>query len=206
MNSPLTTHLLTHGVIIEDSQATKVLRFGELVKAYNRKANLISEGDLSKIETRHLLDSLQPLRHTDLIPSPGSSWADMGSGAGFPVIPLCICLPQIQFFAIEPRQKRFTFLKLVRSELHLDNLQIREGDAEHSGLAELSRVSCRALGSAEDDWSRANPMLTPSGLFITLKSMRDCEGYAQPTWDVRPYELPGESKPYCLLIRKKNHG
>jgi 16S rRNA (guanine527-N7)-methyltransferase len=206
MNSNFASILTQNGILLDQIQVDKVLQFGALVATYNKKANLISEGDIPKIETRHLLDSLQPIRHPDIIPPSGSRWADMGSGAGFPVLPLSIALPEIQFFAIEPRQKRFTFLKVVRSELKLANLNIIEGDAESYSGDYFDRVSCRALGSAEEDWTRANRILSPNGVFVTLKSLRDCEGYAQPTWDVRPYDLPGESKPYCLLIRKKDHG
>lgn len=198
--------LSDHNILLDDDKITSILRFGQMVVTYNKKANLISEGDIPKIESRHLLDSIQPLRYPDLIPDSGSKWADMGSGAGFPVIPLCISLPQVHFYSIEPRQKRFTFLKVVRAELGLKNLSIVEGDAENCIERDFDRVSCRALGSAEEDWSRANRLLKESGLFVTLKSLRDCEGLAQPPWKVLPYELPGESKPYCLLIRKKDHG
>lgn len=205
--TPSFSNLLAESKIhLEPNQVELILRFGQMVVAYNKKANLISDGDIPKIETRHLLDSLQPLRHPDLIPSDGSKWADMGSGAGFPVIPLCIALPAIQFYSIEPRQKRFTFLKVVRSELGIQNLTVVEGNAESCTETSMDRVSCRALGSADEDWARANELLRPNGMFITLKSLRDCEGLAQPSWDVRPYDLPGESKPYCLLIRKKDHG
>lgn len=192
---------------LDSNLVQKVVAFGDMVVRYNQKANLISAGDEAKIASRHLLDSLQPLRHPNLLPSQvGAKWADLGSGAGFPVLPLCIALPQIEFYAVEPRQKRFTFLKLVRSELGLKNLNIVESNAEESGLTGFDRVSCRALGSAEEDWKRANVILAENGLFVTLKSLRDCEGYTQPSWTVLPYELPGETQPYCLLVRKKDHG
>jgi len=184
----------------------KVEKFGTLVLQYNKKANLISKGDEGKIAARHLLDSLQPLLHPNLIPEAGAIWADMGSGAGFPVLPLCIVLPHIRFHAIEPRLKRSVFLKMVASELGLTNLQVHESNAEESGIKDCARVSCRALGSADEDWSRANLLLKAGGLFISLKSLPDCVNLPKSEWSVLPYKLPGETQEYCILVRQKDHG
>ena len=187
----------------------KIQRFGELVVQYNKKANLISSGDEAKIASRHLLDSLQPVRFLSKIfndsPFP-TTWADMGSGAGFPVIPLCIALPQVQLKSIEPRQKRHTFLKVVRSELKLENLTVIGTNVNDSKAEGVDCVSCRALGSIEEDWAMASSLLRPGGVFVTLKSLRDCQGLSAVTWNIIPYELPGESLSYCLLSRKKDHG
>jgi 16S rRNA (guanine527-N7)-methyltransferase len=198
--------LQSQSISLKPEVVVNLESFAGLVVRYNQKANLISEGDQDKIFSRHILDSLQPLRQKYLIPDDNAKWADLGSGAGFPVIPLCIALPTIQFFAVEPRQKRYTFLKVVKAELSLRNLTIIEGNAETSRLENLERVSCRALGSAPEDWERAESMLQPNGLFVTLKSLHDCEPLAQPPWNIHPYNIPGESKDYCLLVRKKVYG
>lgn len=194
-----------NGIILAKDQFQRIEAFGDLVVKYNKKTNLISVSDELKITTRHLLDSLQPLRISELIPENGI-WADMGSGAGFPVIPLSIALPHIQFIAIEPRLKRQTFLKTVARELGIHNFQLSAGNAEDSGLSNLTRVSCRALGSAEEDWERAEKMLASDGVFITLKSRRDAEMLKGSEWKVLPYDLPGESQTYAIVTRKKNDG
>lgn len=206
MSEELYTLCLNHNIHIDQTLVEKIVSYGGLVIKYNKKVNLISSGDESKIATRHLLDSLQPLRHPDLIPEAGARWLDMGCGAGFPLIPLCIALPQIQFFGVEPRQKRATFLKVVRSELKLDNLEIICNNVEDCQVSEVDRVSCRALGSAEEDWTRANERLRSNGVFITLKSLRDCLALAPNTWKVIPYDLPGEIQTYCILVRQKGYG
>ena len=198
--------LLAQGLDLDDPIIARIVAFGDLVLRYNKMANLISEGDEAKIASRHLLDSLQPLRIPSLIPEPGSKWADLGSGAGFPVFPLCIAKPEIQFYAVEPRLKRSTFLKMAQHEIGITNLIVLESNAESAGLAELDRVSCRALGSAKQDWARAEPILKSSGVFITLKSLRDCSLLPPNLWTISPYELPGETQPYCVTSRIKVHG
>ncbi len=190
------------GIHLSKEQALRIEEFGALVVKYNKKTNLISESDEVKITTRHLFDSLQPIRIPELVPNKGI-WADMGSGAGFPIIPLSIALPQIQFIAIEPRLKRQTFLKTVARELGIENFQLFAGNAEESGIKNVERVSCRALGTAEEDWERAEKMLASEGVFITLKSRRDAEMLHDFCWKVFPYDLPGESQTYAIVTRNK---
>jgi len=198
--------LSDHQLNLDPQMIDRILAFGEMVVRYNKKANLISSGDEAKIQSRHLLDSLQPMRIRELIPSFGASWCDMGSGAGFPVVPLSIANPSVNFFAVEPRLKRSTFLKVVAKEIGILNLTVIENDAESCGLQNLDRVSCRALGSAEDDWKRAESLLKESGVFITLKSLNDCSSLPIEIWTNFPYSLPSESQQYCVLSRKKVHG
>jgi len=206
MSNILQSLCVSHQISLDSTIVEKIESYGGLVVKYNKRVNLISSGDEGKIASRHLLDSLQPLRHPELIPVAGSRWVDMGCGAGFPLIPLCAALPAIQFYGVEPRQKRSTFLKIVKNELKLDNLEIICNNAEECGLDNLDRVSCRALGSAEEDWARANALLGSNGVFITLKSLRDCVGLASQPWKTIPYDLPGETQTYCLLVRQKGHG
>jgi len=75
---------------------------------------------------KHVLDSLAATTFFRTLDP--MEVADLGSGAGFPGIPLSLALPHIHFTLIEPSQKRATFLKTVQSLLQLDNLRIWEKD------------------------------------------------------------------------------
>ena len=185
--------------------------FSEEVIAYNQITNLVSENDSKKLLTRHIADSLIPYLYLNQEGiSLEGEWADMGSGAGFPVIPLSIVMPQIQFYAVEPRKKRCVFLRMIQEKLSLTNLEIVENTFEKSDFYDLQFTSCRALGSLEDDYKRAIPSLIQTGSFITLKSWNSLEPLRtlhspllQQSKQME-YQLPEETQQYVLVHLRKN--
>jgi 16S rRNA (guanine527-N7)-methyltransferase len=213
----------------------KIHKFCELIIEANKITNLISKNDEQKLLTRHVADSLifstlnsqlstlnsqlstlnsQLSTLNSQLPTLNSQfatlnsqlrWADIGAGAGFPVIPLCLYLPQIKFYAIENRKKRCEFLNSVKQKLNLQNLEIIQGKAESSGLKNMDFVSCRAVGSLEDDFGRAKEILKKNGYFLTVKSKRIINELKAKNdkllkrarvWD---YCLPQEETEYALV-------
>ena len=83
---------------------------------WNEKTNLISDKSAGEIESRHFLDSLTALQ---FIGSENSRIIDIGSGAGFPGIPLKIASPALQLYLVETNRKKVSFLKHI---VHLLNL------------------------------------------------------------------------------------
>ena len=151
----------------------KTQEFCELIAEANKNTNLVSKNDSKKLLTRHVADSLIFATLSTLnsqLSTP--KWADIGSGAGFPVIPLCLYLPEVKFYATEPRKKRCEFLNSAKQKLNLQNLEIIQSKAESSGLKDMDFVSCRAVGSLEEDFERAKKILKKGGNFFTVKSKR----------------------------------
>lgn len=189
-----------------DYQSLK--KYQELIVSYSNKTNLVSSGDLEKFWSRHIIDSLQIIKTLDTIhvsretyDTNNYQWADMGSGAGLPIIPLSIILKNIQFTAIEPRAKRSAFLKIVKQELQLNNLRIVTARTEDSQLNHQDFVSSRALGTAAEDWKLAQGILKSGGLFITLKKQSDL-GAGSLDWNTVKYKLPEESEEFCVMYRR----
>jgi 16S rRNA (guanine527-N7)-methyltransferase len=170
--------------------------FEKLLKQESRKQNLVSAGDLPFLRTRHSEDALQMLKLP--LKALPEQWLDMGSGAGFPLIPLAIVLPGTRFFGVEPRGNRARFLTRVVRELGLE-VQIMASPIEAlqdwpNLKGHMDVVSCRALGSTEEDAARALPFLRPGGLFATLKttvSSTSIDGY--DTLSSLPYRLAGDA-------------
>ncbi len=132
-------------------------------------------------------------------------WADMGAGAGCPVFPLAIAMPEIQFYAVEPRHMRVNFMQMVKEKLHLDNLTVVGKRFETSGLTNLDFISCRALSTFENDWERALPGLKKGGTFVTLKSFNNIAHLENdPKVHIQKYELPEEEQVYALVTRGNN--
>jgi 16S rRNA (guanine527-N7)-methyltransferase len=96
-------------------------RFGLLVHDHAYRFGLISPGDRSSIFTRHILDSLSPL--TLFHEAPASAF-DVGSGGGFPGIPLAIAWPTTVVTLIERREKKAAFLERAVRELALKNVKV----------------------------------------------------------------------------------
>ena len=129
----------------------------------------------------------------------------MGAGAGCPVFPLAIAMPNVQFYAVEPRHMRVNFMQMVKEKLHLDNLTVVGKRFETSGLTDLDFISCRALSTFENDWERALPGLKKGGTFVTLKSFNNIAHLENdPKVHIQKYELPEEEQVYALVTRGNN--
>ena len=203
--------LAEHGVQLSEETLDKLYQFADLVVDTKEFGNLISAKDAGKFLSRHIADSLMPFialsKNSSLKATAGSDlkWADMGAGAGCPVFPLAIAMPNIQFFAVEPRHMRVNFMQMVKEKLHLDNLTVVGKRFETSGLANLDFISCRALSTFENDWERAQAGLKKGGTFVTLKSYNNIVHLENdPKVHIQKYELPEEEQVYALVTRGNN--
>ena len=211
--SLLNQFLKEHGIELSQDVLGKLYDFADLVVETKQFGNLISAKDSEKFLSRHIADSLVPYiyivrndtaSHISHSTSHTShlKWADMGAGAGCPIFPLAIVMPQVEFFAVEPRHLRVEFMKFVKEKLHLDNLTVVGKRFETSGLAYLDFVSCRALSTFENDWERAQPGLKRGGKFITLKSFNNIVHLeSNPEVHIYKYALPQEEQVYALVTR-----
>ena len=204
--------LIGHGVELSNETLDKLYQFADLVVDTKEFGNLISAKDAGKFLSRHIADSLVPYIYIgkNLLDSLTSSqtsirWADMGAGAGCPVFPLAIAMPNVQFFAVEPRHMRVNFMQMVKEKLHLDNLTVVGKRFETSGLTDLDFISCRALSTFENDWERAQAGLKQGGTFVTLKSFNNIAHLENdPKVHIQKYELPEEEQVYALVTRGNN--
>jgi len=198
----LTNFTKKHNLILPENFLSKIQEFCTLLLEANKTTNLVSKNDEQKLLTRHVADSLifataHPVNHTE--------WADIGSGAGFPVIPLSLYFPQIKFYATETRKKRCDFLKQVKQNLNLPNLEVIQGKAENCGLKNMDVVSCRAVGSLDEDFEKAKKILKKGGHFLTVKSkrlideMRAKNNKLLERANIMDYGLPGEEMEYVLV-------
>jgi len=113
------------GISADGDRIEKIRKYLNEIELWNPKYSLVSEKD--DLVSRHVLDSLAAERI--LKGYNFSSIADIGSGAGFPGIPLAIWMENIQFTLIEKSGKRADFLRNVKYVLKLDNVNIVNRDA-----------------------------------------------------------------------------
>ena len=214
----LNQFLRENGVELPGETLGKLYDYADLVVETKQFGNLISAKDSEKFLSRHIADSLVPylvMSHelsvvgkneykNPLLKTQNSElkWADMGAGAGCPIFPLAIVMPEVQFYAVEPRHMRVNFMQMAKEKLGLKNLTVVGKRFETSGLTDLDFISCRALSTFENDWERARPALKKGGMFLTLKSYNNvAQLESDPAIILHKYTLPNEEQVYALVTR-----
>ena len=115
--------ILSHvGININDEQSEQFQKYIDLILTWNKRTNLVSRKDESKIIENHVLESLSLLVSFEIFP--GAKIIDIGSGAGFPALPISLISLDANFLLVESRRKKALFLKEVVSQLKLENVTV----------------------------------------------------------------------------------
>jgi len=156
------------GLRLDRNARKRLLAFADLLEKWNRVHNLTAIRGADQIMSGHLLDCLAIVPHVD-----GAERAlDVGSGAGFPGIPLAIACPRMQVTLLDSNQKKGAFLRQAVSELQLDNATVVEDRVEAWQPQEkFDLIVCRALTDTGEfvRWSRH--LLASGGVFAAMKGV-----------------------------------
>ena len=153
---------------LTSDQLNNILIYIDLLLRWNARINLTAVRDEEHIVTRHFGESLfaaQRLFSGD--PRPVTV-ADLGSGAGFPGLPIKIYAPHIRLTLIESNHKKATFLREVIRALKLSNAEVFNGRAADFPAASADLVTLRAVERFEDALSGAARLLAPGGTLALL--------------------------------------
>ncbi|MCI8442097.1 MAG: 16S rRNA (guanine(527)-N(7))-methyltransferase RsmG [Provencibacterium sp.] len=203
-----------YGIALEEEMLERLDRYAGLLCAYNEKVNLTAITEPEEIARKHFLDSL--LLAAALPLPEGTRLADVGTGAGFPGVPLKILRPDLSLTLIDSLQKRITFLQALSQEISLpfEALHLRAEEAgRQKGLREgFSVVTARAVASLPVLCEYCLPLVKPGGSFAALKSRGVQEEIEEAKRaisllggeleQVRRFQLPGEEERAIVLIRK----
>ena len=139
--------------------------YAELLMKWSRSINLVAPSTLSYVWSRHISDSAQVL---DLAPEDIESWADLGSGAGFPGLVIAARRPDLRVTLIESDQRKSAFLRAVIRETGITASVLTER-IEDAVPQNADVVSARALAPLETLLRYATRHLKPTGTAIFLK-------------------------------------
>jgi 16S rRNA (guanine527-N7)-methyltransferase len=162
----LTAGLFKLGI---EPRAETIAAFGiyrmELQK-WNKVHNITSITDDNEIVVKHFLDSLLYLK---VFPTGQHTLCDVGSGGGFPGLPIAIVRPEINVSLIEPSRKRVAFLRQMRRLLSLANVEVIDCRAEELVESEFDVVVTRATFSIADMLEKAGHLIKKGGLLVMSK-------------------------------------
>ena len=119
------------GILLNQNQINALMQYATELVEWNQKFNLTAITDFQDIYTKHFLDSLSC--YTVIKPDENTTIVDVGSGAGFPGLPLKIVAPQIHLTIIESNRKKAEFCAFIASKLNLTNIQILNQRVESVG-------------------------------------------------------------------------
>jgi 16S rRNA (guanine527-N7)-methyltransferase len=158
----------------------------ELVR-WTQRINITSITDPRDVAIKHFLDSLAPARFI----ASGASLLDIGSGGGFPGIPLKVLIPSLSVILIDGSRKKVNFLKHIIRTLklnHIEALHIRAEAlaADPSYRNRFDVITGRALSSLESFVGLAMPLQAPGGNILALQGQvdqRELNGVQFAVWD-----------------------
>lgn len=183
--------LRAHGLAPGPGVPERLARYLALLGQWNRVHNLTGARDPEDLVERHLVESLALTAYLR-----GPNLADVGSGGGLPGIPLAIANPALEFVLIESRRKRASFLRQVKLELELANVEVRHARAETLELPPFATVLARAVASPAALLALVRPMLALGGRLVLLTSRARAGAIVELAGDFR--EVPTATGPVDL--------
>jgi 16S rRNA (guanine527-N7)-methyltransferase len=195
------------GVALDAAAAAQLLRLLDELEQWNRAYNLTAITAREAMVSAHLLDSLAA--SADLA---GTRIADLGTGAGFPGLPLAIVHPERQFTLIDGTAKKVRFVAHAARTLGLKNVEALHARAEDLRPPQpFDTILARAVATLAELAALARPLAGPGTRLVAYKGQRpDAELTAlPPDWellDVRMVRVPGLAAERSLVTLKFRPG
>jgi 16S rRNA (guanine527-N7)-methyltransferase len=204
-----------HNLEVTEELYNQLEIYAQYLVEYNEKVNLTAITEHSEIYIKHFLDSLIPLTYVD-IPQ-GASLIDVGTGAGFPSIPMKLYRPDIKLTLLDSLNKRIVFLESLCEKLHI-NVECIHGRAEDFGKDESYReqfdyATARAVANLQVLSEYCVPFVKVGGAFIAMKGLSEDVTTANKAIntlggrvcnDVK-YTIPPEDSRRIIVVEKVAH-
>lgn len=202
------------GIKITAEQAAKFQKYMELLVEWNEKLNLTAITEPEEILEKHFLDSLTTLLACK--PKDGSKVLDVGTGAGFPGVPIKIMRPDLQVTLLDGSNKRLNFLGELCSELGVECRRVHKR-AEEAGLDKAMRenfdiVTARAVAQLRILCEYCLPLVKMKGYFIAMKGPGANEELFEARnaldilggdkVDIKQVQLPNAGERNLIVVRK----
>lgn len=206
----------TLGIDLTEEEIYKFILYKELLKEWNQKINITSITDEVEIDIKHFIDSIIPLK-TNLFEK-DLKVIDIGTGGGFPGVPLKIIKEELEVVLLDSLNKRITFLNEVIDRLKLKDIVAIHGRAEELGRDKAHREKydiaiSRAVASLNTLSEYSLPFVKVGGYFISMKgpevddelmdAKKAIEILGGKVIDRRMFTLPLSDITHSLIIIEK---
>lgn len=142
-------------------QLAQIEALDGLYKEWNAKINVISRKDIDSLYEKHVLHSLSIAAVFDF--PAGTQIVDIGTGGGFPGVPLAIFFPEVQFHLVDSIGKKLKVIEAVKAAIDLPNVTTQHTRAEDIGNRRFDFVVSRAVAPLKDLWQWGKPLLKSKG-------------------------------------------
>lgn len=206
---------LSWNIPLSEKQLDQFEQYASLLIEWNKKMNLTAIVEPQQIAVKHFIDSLSVMAAQEFPQE--TTVIDVGTGAGFPGIPLLIARPDIRLTLLDSLNKRLVFLKEVLDQLEI-KAQVVHARAEEAGLNPDYRekydiVVSRAVAPMNILCEYCLPLAKKGGNFVAMKgpqAQEELSGAANAiavlggkNAVLKKFELPDESTRYLILIEKE---
>ena len=167
LESDISDGLASLGIQANGAQIVQTVKYLSLLLKWNKSFNLVSTLDINEILRRHFLDSLSINTYLS-----GRNIIDVGSGAGFPGIPLAVFNPDKQFTLIDSNGKKTRFLFQARMTLDLPLIEIKNCRIEHYQTErQIDMVVSRAVSNLADLVVKLRHLVSKESRILVMKGI-----------------------------------
>jgi 16S rRNA (guanine527-N7)-methyltransferase len=176
LETQIATGLAQMSIVPSAEALTRFVDHLRLIEKWNRIHNLTAVRETEQMVVLHLLDSLSLLPHL----GEARSVIDVGSGPGFPGIPLAIARPELQVTLLDSSHKKCAFLEQAKGELKLANVSVVcERVEQYKPAYSFDAVVSRAFAELSDFVVQARHLVAPGGRLLAMKGVYPFEEIAR---------------------------
>lgn len=198
------------GIEITEKQREQFQTLFEFMVEYNKNVNLTSITEFKDVVIKHFIDSVLPFYMLKI--SGDESFIDVGTGAGFPSLPLLICFPKLRGALCDSLKKRCTYLELACEKIGV-NAEVIHARSEELGRERRERydfATARAVAAMPVLTEFCLPFVKVGGRFIALKSVNEDIGQAKNAVKIlggkfeiiEDYKLPNGDGRRLAVVKK----